>query len=238
MMRLLYALAVIATILGSSAASVAADTGPPPHTITVTANGRVSFEPDVATVQFGVRTDAAAPDAASAALSDTAKNVLAAIHSFGIDDRMVRTYQYQIFGTPAAQGTHASVYYASENVEASRIAVSQVGPLIAAAVQAGANQVMGTYYDSTRHDELQDQALSKALDAAKSEAAKIAARTGVRLGGLYAVTVFGPYGLNGEFGSVPMRVMGPPPQSFGDAAMIPGANTLSVTVQAVYEIKQ
>ncbi|MDQ6780456.1 MAG: SIMPL domain-containing protein [Candidatus Eremiobacteraeota bacterium] len=215
---------------------------PPPHTISVTAAGTVEFEPDIATVNVGTRTEAPAPDAAIAGVAETAARLLKALHDLGIDNRSIKTAQYQLQYQPATTcGTpHAADYVATETVEVSRIPIHAVGGVIAASVQAGANQVYGPIYDSTRRAQLQDQALTKALAAAQSEAQKIAAHSGVRLAGLYSLTVVNPW--SGSDGSWAQAI--PPPGlrslanvTVSSSAFNAGLGKFSMTVQAVYEVK-
>jgi uncharacterized protein YggE len=235
-MRAIVILALVAAGACAIAAPVAADVTSPPHTITVTASGSVAFEPDVAYLQLAVRADDAAADAAAAAVAQTGRKVIAALRALNVDERSLKATQFQIYSQPTGPN-RPMTYMATETIDVSKIPVDKVESVIAAAVQAGANQVTGPAYDSSRHDELQDQALAKALDAAKSEASKVASRAGVHLGGLYSVTVYGPYGQTGAAGGAAMRgaaMMGAP---YPGQGMIAGTNTLAITVQAVYEIK-
>lgn len=231
------ALAAVGTFVLPSIAS--ADSGPQPHTIAVTATGTVEYQPDIATLDFGVRANSTAPDVAAVTVANAAQTVLKAIRDLGIDDRDIKTTGYQIEYQPANQYGNQSPasYVATENIQIAQVPIGSVGSVIAAAVQAGAGEVAGPYYESSRRADLQNQAMVRALDAAKSEGGKIASRSGVRLIGLYSLTVVNPWTAADYSPPEPgTRVLGRV-TTHATPPINGGMSTLAMVVEAVYEIK-
>ena len=211
----------------------------PAHTISVTATGSVDYVPDIATIDVTVRSETTTADAASAAVVQRAKQVLAAIHALGIPDKQVQTSEYRIeYQESFGVFTKPPSYVAHEDIEITRLSLAQVGDVIGAAVQSGAAEVNGPSYDSSRHDELLDEALTKALDAARAEATKIASRSGVELGRLYSLDVANGYEYESSTTAYTTgaRVLGRVTVR-SSPQIAAGLSQLQVTVHAVYEIK-
>jgi uncharacterized protein YggE len=238
--RFWFASGVAAVAIFSTQSYVEADGGAQPHTIAVTGSGSVEYQPDIATLEFGVRAESSAPDTAARTVANGAQTLLKTLRDLGIDDRNIKTTQYQIqYQSPNQYGIQKPAgYVANENTQVANVPVGSVGNVIAAAVLAGADEVSGPYYDSSRRAELQDQALAKALDGAKNEAAKIASRSGVRLTGLYSMTVVNPWTVadfvpSSPPGSLILGTVG----GHGAPPISGGMSKITMVVQAVFEIR-
>jgi hypothetical protein len=217
-----------------------ADDGPPPRTIAVTGEGKVTAAPDLAVVSFGV--DTTAP-AAAAAVAENAKKSTALVEAIknkiGATDK-VATTQYSLSpvyeqrervtqGPPKITG-----YVASNMVRVELHDVKAVGALIDAATSAGANRANDLQFTLEERAAAQSKALARAGEDARRQAEAAAAALGVELGRvLSATTGGGPIVYPKTFARAGMAALAeaaPPPVEASDV-------DVSVTLQVTYEIK-
>lgn len=150
----------------------------------VSAEGRTTRVPDVATIRAGVV--AQAPTAA-AALTDQAgrmARVLAALGRAGVADRDVATasvglspqYRYQDNQPPQVTG-----YQASNSVAIRFRDVRRAGTILDALVAAGANQIDGPDLSIDQPDAALDEARVDAMKRARARAELYAKAAGLRV---------------------------------------------------------
>jgi uncharacterized protein YggE len=233
MMRILIALFLLC-------APALADDVPPPRTIAVTGEGKVSVTPDLAVVSFGV--DTTAPTA-GAAVADNAKKSTALVDAIkqkiGATDK-VATTQYSLSPVYEQRDRVSQAppkitgYVASNMVRVELHDVKGVGALIDAATSAGANRANDLQFTLEERATAQSQAMARAGADAKRQADAAAAALGVELGRvLSATTSGGPVVYPKTFaraGMVAMAEAAPPPVEAGDV-------DVTVTLQVTYEIK-
>ena len=233
----------IATLFSllAMAAPAAADDAPPPRTIAVSGEGRVSVAPDLAIVSFGVETTA---PTAGAAVADNAKRSTALVEAIkqrlGAKDK-VATTQYAL--SPVyEQRERASTappkitgYIASNAVRVELHDVKAVGALIDAATTAGANRADSLEFTLEERAQAHSTALGRAGADAKRQAEATAAALGVELGRILSATVAGgpivypkTYARGGMVAMA--EAAAPPPVEAGDV-------DVSATLQVTYEIK-
>ena len=163
--------------------------------ITVHGTGTVWTEPDQATLEVGW-TGVEAEVAAALAQADAA--VLAirdALAALGIDPLDVRTTGYSIWreerwddsGEPRLAG-----YRAHHGLEVLVRDVDAIGPAIAAATDAGANQIGGVAFTVADPLALETEARAAAFAAARARAVELADLMGVALGRAIVVDELDP----------------------------------------------
>lgn len=156
----------------------------------VSAEGRTTRVPDVATIRAGVV--AQAPTAAGA-LADQAgrmARVLAALKKAGIADRDVATadvglspqYRYQDGQPPQITG-----YQASNNVAIRFRDVKRAGTILDALVAAGANQISGPDLSIDQPDAAFDEARVDAIRRARARAELYAKAAGLRVARMVSI---------------------------------------------------
>lgn len=209
----------------------------PQNTISVSGEGKVTAEPNIASVEVGLVTDK--KDVAAAQKENTEKmNVLiAGIKALGIADADLQTSQYQIY--PKYDYTNGkttlSGYTVSQSVTVKIRDLSKISAVLAKTGESGANQVSGLQFTIDDPASLQDQARDKALTQAEEKARKLAQSLGVSLVRVVSFNEYAPQG-----GPVPMYARGVEGMGGGDAAapsIQPGSNDVKVQVNVVYEIE-
>ncbi len=159
--------------------------------VIVVGQGRISYVPDIAKVTLGVQIDKAAKaEEALNQLSAKMTAIAAVLKAAGLADQAIQTANYSLYPQYDYQNNVSKVsgYSANEQliVKVSGMAQDRdkVSRLIAAASQAGANQVLGIDFDVSNIEDLKQQARLAAIADAKAKAGKMAEAAGVRLGGI------------------------------------------------------
>jgi uncharacterized protein YggE len=163
------------------------------NVIDVAGVGRVFVRPDTALVNLGVEAREPVLADATADASRRMTEVLARVKRLGVGDRDVTTIQYSVDPIVAPRRKEEDptriLAYRVVNVVRVRIRdVTTAGPVVDAAVGAGANVVSSlqlTVDDPTRAE---SEARALAVKAAEAKAREIAAAGGVILGRLLSVS--------------------------------------------------
>lgn len=162
---------------GTSGAPAAA--GDPADGITVQGTANVAAVPDRAEISFGVESPAQTARAALAANATEMRKVIAALKAAGATE--IKTQSISL-STRYSQKGEPNGFVAQNTVSAKVADVAKAGPVIDAAVAAGANQVYGPSLTRSNQAELYRQALKAAVADARLRAQAIASAAGVTLG--------------------------------------------------------
>ncbi len=214
----------------------ATDTAGQAKGITVQGMGTITISPDLATISVGVQTQASRAAEAQSQASAVMTKVIAAVKHAGIADADLTTqwislqplYDYSPNGSVPPRVTG---YQAGQSLSVKVHDVALAGPVIDAAVGAGATQVNGISFSVADPTAATSQARVAAMRDARQHAATLAQAAGVSLGALISVTEV----------SSPMPT--PFPYAAGDAAA-PGVKTpvqigttdIEVLVEATFAI--
>jgi uncharacterized protein YggE len=226
-------LATMAVPVGSALADDAR-----PRTVSVTGEGEVSAQPDMARVTLGVEARRPAMAEARVAVTATVDRVLALTRDLGIEPKYVNATRLQV--QPEYNWNDKDKkrvllgYVVSRQVEVELRDLDQLGPLLERAVSAGANQVGGAALDSTRRKELERQAMTLAVRDARLNAETLALAAGAQLGAVRT--------LNASAASPPMPMYrmaadmpaAAPPQP--EATYQAGEMTFTASVAAEYDL--
>ncbi len=155
-----------------------------PDTVTTLGHGVITVAPDEATITAGVHTQAAS---ASEALTQNAKlmnAVVAALKNAGGEN--LQTQQVSLYPQSNPQGEVSA--YVADNTVSAKSKIAGAGPLIDAAVGAGANTVNGPSLDVSDRDKRYEDALGKAVENARAKAEALARAGGFGVGQVSSVT--------------------------------------------------
>ena len=213
---------------------------PLPRTVSVSGQGEVSAEPDIAHVTLGIEARRPTMAAARTEVSQTVDRVLALCKDLGIDSKRVNATRLQVHPDYVwNEQTRRQVlngYVVSRQVQVELRDLEQLGPLLERAVTAGVNQVGDPVLDSSKRQDLERQAMTLAVQDARLNAATLAEAAGVRLGAVRTLNA----------GSMPPVVpmyrakmvmadaaAAPPP---AEASYQPGEMKFSASVSAEYDL--
>lgn len=164
------------------------NTVPGGPTVTATGTGEVQVAPDLAQVRFGAVAQESAASAAQARVNAVVEQILAAVQELGVPAERVQTSGislYPVYAQPRAdeEGDPRIVgYRASNTISVEVLDVAQVGAVIDAGIQAGANQLEGVSFSLQDEAPEQRTALERAVQDARAKAEAMARALGMRLG--------------------------------------------------------
>jgi len=159
---------------------------PRPRTVSVSGQGEVSAEPDLAYVTLGVEARRPTMSEARAEVAKTVERVLALCKDLRIDSKLVNATRIQVqpeySWNDKERKQYLVGYIVSRQVQVELRDLEQLGPLLERAVSAGVNQVGDPVLDSTKRKQLERQAMTLAVQDARANAETLAQAAGVRLG--------------------------------------------------------
>lgn len=188
---LLTSLLSIAPLLGLHGPALAAERIP--STIEVTAEAEVEVPADQAIVELGVVAQAQTAAAAAQRNAEQMQTVLAALRKTLGADARIETGAYSVnpdYTRPQAGGAAQVAGYTARNVV--RVITSdlvRVGSVIDTAIKAGGNQVQRITFTLKDPAGAQNDALKKAIQAARDKAHTVAAALGLKVTGFYNAVV-------------------------------------------------
>ena len=208
---------------------------PQPPTITVNGEATIAAEPDQAQIDIGVTTQARTAPEASKENAERSARVLAEVKKFlgkGDDARtsgyaLNPQYRYPKDGKPEIVG-----YVANNMVRIKTARVDDVGKLIDAAMQAGANNINRLLFTLKDEEAIRLEALRQASAKARAKAEAIAASLGLRVVRISAVN-------EGERSFQPMLRQAPMARAEAAAAptpIEPGTVEVRSTVALTIEV--
>lgn len=169
-----------------------APTAAPGRTITVVGQGKVRIQPDVARANFGVEVVKPSVREALDENQTVMDEVLAALEEQGIAENDIQTTGFTIyaerFGPTGPLPEDQVNYRVSNNVNVVIRDLENVGNVIDAAVEAGANNIYGIEFRIDDPSELESEARRSAVEDAEARAAELAELTGVSVGEVVSIS--------------------------------------------------
>ena len=183
-------LILTAALVSLPLATWAAD-NPQATVVELESEGMVQVKPDKASLNFSVVTDAPQAQEAAKANAVQAETFLAAVKKILGPDDQVKTLQYQVLpvfrriekvqGKEKIGTDEISGYRATHRFEVELRDLDKIGPVADTALKNGANEVQGPYFSHTQQEDLQNQAVLKALERARKLADALAQATGTKV---------------------------------------------------------
>lgn len=207
------------------------------QTISVTGNGLVSTEPDLATVQMSIVSRAKELDAAQAGAAKVTAKVLSLTDKLDIDRNKVdttgATVRPDYRWNREKEEQELRGYIAERQMGVKVEDLEKLGHLVEGAVAAGVNQVAAPQLDSSRRKSMHREALALAAKDAKANAEVLAETLGARLGDPISVSDMSappqPPVPRGRMATMAMESDAPATYNAGDL-------TFSASVTVVFEL--
>ena len=205
--------------------------------LTVSGSGTVRLTPDLATINLGVVTQDTDVAQAVAANNLTAQAITDAVKTLGVAPEDVRTAyfnvspqpQYDQTGTPTGQ----TIYWVNNTLIVTLRQIDQLGALLQATVDAGANNINGVSFDVADKAQAEEQARQAAMEDAQQRAARLAAAAGATLGEITTI-----YSGSSSYGTMsyveaPMANTG----TSGSVPIAPGTFDVRIDLTVSYALK-
>lgn len=159
--------------------------------ITVSGQGTIKAGPDEAVLTVTVETDAPDPQQALDANSKGMQSVLDRLKAEGLDEKSLQTANVAVFPNRRwDEKTNQEItesYRAQNSIRVILTDLARVGPVFAAATEAGAGTVSGPEWRLSDDGVAVSQALEKAYASARAKAETLATAAGVKLGEVLSV---------------------------------------------------
>jgi len=205
--------------------------------LVATGTATVSAEPEIVQVTFGVDLRGDDPAAVVNEAAQKINRAIAAARELGVADKDIQTTGYSvwvetIYDPQTGQPTGQMAYHASHFVMVTLRDLNKTGNLLAAVIEAGANSISGVNFTVEDPDALVKQARQKALENARAQAEQTAQVLGISLGKPVLVSEGGWYPV-----AAVARAEGMGGGGVEAPTISPGAFSVTVSVQVVYEIR-
>ncbi|MES2492803.1 MAG: SIMPL domain-containing protein [Pseudomonadota bacterium] len=212
--------------------------------LSISAEGRSTRTPDLATFNAGVTSQGDTAAGALAANSTDMARVIAALKRAGIADRDIQTSNLSLSPIYAPQrqlpdGTMTPVqpkivgYQANNSVSVRQRKLGDFGKVIDTLVSAGANQVNGPSFEMENPDPGMDEARVEAMTKARTRAELYAKAAGLRVGRILSISESGgwapPQPVMYRMARAEAAMAPPPPVQAGELS-------LNMTVSVQFEL--
>lgn len=162
--------------------------------VTVNGMGSVKVKPDIAYINIGVQifdTDAKKAQDENAKLMD---KVISSLKKNGVKDEDIKTVGYNLYKSskyePVKLGekeNRIEGYYARNSVEVTVRDIENVGKIVDAAGNAGANEVNNIRFGISDEEKYYNEALKLAMENASGKAESILSTFGAKIGKPYRI---------------------------------------------------
>ena len=159
-----------------------------PNQVSVVGQGKVSYQPDIANVTLGVQIDKAkTAEEALSMLNEKVAKIITAVTGLGIDSKDIKNQTYSLYPYyDYVEGiNNLSGYNANQQVIVKVKGVDEnfniLNQVVSESAKAGANQVLGVSFESSKIEDLKQEARLLAIKDAKSKATVLSQAVGVSL---------------------------------------------------------
>lgn len=209
------------------------------RTVSVSATGSASAEPDRAAISTGVMTEAATAREAMSANTTAMKRLIDGLKSAGIDPKDIRTTQIQVnprYSQPSSQpkGDRQPVITGYTAINQVRIIVrdlKRLGEILDQSITLGANQMGGVAFEVSEAETMRDEARKNAMVNARRRAELYATAAGASIGQVLSISesIHGPQ---------PRQVFAGGRAAMAEAVPVePGTIDLTAQVHVTYALK-
>src|ERR1700674_3464810 len=160
--------------------------------IAVTGRGEVKVSPDRATIQVSVQTRAATAAAASAENATKQQSVLTALKALGLGNDQLSTINYNVYPEQRyEQGKEPVIvaYNVTNTLLVDIRKLSEVGPVIDAALSHGANMITSLQFYASNTETARRSAIATAIEKARADAEAAAREAHGSLGTLLEINI-------------------------------------------------
>lgn len=202
---------------------------PGQNVVIVSGTGSVALAPDVVSIDLGVSTSG--PTVRKIVDENNAKvaRIVAILKARGVRPEQIKTSRFDLH--PVDREGVRTGYEVSNTVGVSSRQVADVGSLLDAAIDSGANEIRGPEFGVDNEKVVQDRCLTEAFGDAKAKATKLAQLSSRSLGRVIAVTdgSSSPFELKHRSG-VDGGVL-------GGLTIEPGVHTVECGVTVAFELR-
>jgi len=228
---------ILAALLNACSTPAAAqDVQTSQRTLSVNGTGKAYLSPDMAYLMVGVHTEGS--DAAEVVASNSSKTqqVKDVLLGYGIEPLDIQTINFSIWPNQQynQDGIVTGIIYMVDNtLRVTLRAPEQIGDILNAVIDAGANRIESVQFDVADKSEALSEARKAALDDAEYQASELAGAAGLTLGQIKSISTTGggmPYPMFEGMGGGGMGA------AEASVPVSPGQLVVTVEVFTTYEL--
>jgi uncharacterized protein YggE len=205
------------------------------RTMTVIGEGTANIEPDMAQATIGIQITHENLQEATSTAQQRMDAVLTALQNQGIAEQDIQTANFNIFVEqprgPEGQPSGEILYHVNNDVQVIIRELNNIGPVLDAAIEAGANNIYGVNFSVADADAARAQAREEALNSATAQAQDLAQLANVQLGEVVRISE-----VMGDQGPIPFAVQA---EGMGGAGgpITPGQLEVTVLLEVTYAME-
>lgn len=213
----------------------------PKNTVSMSAEGRVSATPDLATITVGVTSNGNTAKAVQDDMAKKVNQIIDFVKKQGIDPKDITTSNFSVYPNYDYQrGTNEITGYQGNETVTVKIrgvdkSTEKVSIILDGATASGGNQIQGVYFSFEDPDNLRQEARKQAIAKARQKAQELADEVGLKLGKIVSIS-----DNTGSY-PVPMPYAAEGLGGGGGAKSAPdieaGSQDISASVTITFEIK-
>ncbi len=213
------------------------------HCVTINTKETVKVLPDMAKVEFAIRTEDESAEGCQQKNTEKLDELLAYLKESGVADESIQTAGFSLNPRYNWIENERKLigYEMTTEVTVSDIEISQVGGLLSGSVQAGVNEIEAVSYYASGYDAAYEKALTKAVQSARKKAEVIAAADNCQIKGLLSVEEYSD-SQSGRYISSGLRSTNAE-ESFSlssydaaDMSVMAGEMEVTASIQAVFRL--
>lgn len=160
------------------------------NTISVNSRESVTVVPDIAQVVYSVRTEDKTASGCHQKNGEALSAVIGQLKELGVKESSIQTSDYYMNPIYNYSGNTARVtgYEAAATLTVSDLAINSLDEILAKSVDGGINTIRSITYMAGSYDESYQEALKKAVDAARQKAQALAEASGRNVGAVLNIT--------------------------------------------------
>ena len=213
------------------------------NSISVNSSERVTVVPDIAQVEYSVRTEAGDAAACQQKNTESVSQVIELLKSLNIDEASIQTSDYYMNPVYNYSGNTARVtgYEAVATLTVSDLPIDGLDEILSQSVSNGINTIRSITYQASKYDESYHQALTAAVESARQKAQALADAAGCQVGPViniretsgYSEARYSDYALTNRYAAAKQEMSMAMEDSAG---IMPGEIQVEASIVVEYQI--
>lgn len=160
------------------------------NSLSVNSSEKVAVVPDIAQVEYAVRTEASDAAACQRKNTESVSQVIDLLKSLNIEETSIQTSDYHMNPVYNYSGNTPRVtgYEAITTLTVSDLPIDGLDEILAQSVSTGINTIRSITYQASRYDESYQEALTAAVESAHQKALALADAAGCNVGKVISIT--------------------------------------------------
>ena len=213
------------------------------NSISVNSSEKVTVVPDIAQVEYSVRTEAGDAAACQQKNTEAVSQVIELLKTLNVDEASIQTSDYYMNPVYNYSGNTPRVtgYEAVTTLTVSNLPIDGLDEILSQSVSNGINTIRSITYQASKYDESYQQALTTAVESAHRKAEALADAAGCQVGSViniretsgYSQERYSDYALTNRYAAAKQEMSMAMEDSAG---IMPGEIQVEASIVVEYQI--